>query len=296
MSLPKPICVFGACNIDLIAYVTRFPAPGETIKGKKFQQGFGGKGANQAVAAANLGSAVYMVSKVGNDVFGRETIANFQNKNVNTDFVFISETHATGCAPVIVQEGGENAIVIVGGANDEITECELQNVCTNLLPKCSLLLCQLEVPIHMNDTLLEAAHKLGIETILNIAPASSIPPSMLKNTSILIANETEINQIVNENIPNDGDDVITRAECTVKFLYQKFNQLIRCAIVTLGGNGCIFIVSSSKLYVEHNLKEGEWRHENDDTCVFYVPVPKVEKVIDTTGLKFHLKENDIFVN
>jgi len=276
----RTIGVFGASNMDLIAYTSRFPAPGETIKGHKFQSGFGGKGANQAVAIANLGGEVYMVTKVGKDTFGVQTVENYKSKGVKTDYVFVDEELVTGCAPVLVRDDGENAIVIIGGANDAFTDADLASVSSHLLPLCSLFICQLEVPIHMNDILLRSARSLGVQTILNVAPAAPLPPSMLANTSILIANETEAFQILNES-PVESENPLLRAEDAVLRLFQK--APFDCVVVTLGSKGCLAGLPVSDLYKDHPLKEGEWRHLHENICVFYVPAPKVEKVVDTTG-------------
>jgi len=115
MERPK-ICVVGACNLDLISYVPRLPSMGETLHGNRFQMGFGGKGANQAVMAAKLGGEVTMVTKLGQDVFGENTLKNFESWGVNTQHVHFTDQAFSGVAPIAVDTAGHNSIIIVTGA------------------------------------------------------------------------------------------------------------------------------------------------------------------------------------
>ena len=125
MEQPK-ICVVGAANLDLISYVPRLPRMGETLHGTRFHMGFGGKGANQAVMAAKLGARVTMITKLGRDIFGENTLKNFQSWGIDTRHVLFTDRAFSGVAPIAVDPDGHNAIIIVTGANDLLTEAEIE--------------------------------------------------------------------------------------------------------------------------------------------------------------------------
>ena len=280
--------------MDLIAYVPRFPTPGETLKGHKFQTGFGGKGANQAVAAASLGGEVLMVTKVGNDAFGKTTLENFESKGVCTKYVFKSETTATGCAPILVEDSGENSIVIVGGANDEMTDEELNSIAADIQPLPShAVLCQMEIPLeHTKKALLLASQK-GARTILNTAPATKLDESVLRVCSIIIANETEFHQILGLPIPSSSpssDDFQKYLDISKQLFLdsQEGKHPLEVVLITLGSRGCFLIAPPHLL--DGPLKEKETKIEakllpSSEDVLFgvHLPVPKVEKVVDTTG-------------
>jgi ribokinase len=178
------IVVVGACMIDLISYVPRFPNMGETLHGTEFRMGYGGKGANQAIMAAKLGSKVIMVSKVGDETFGNGTLENFKQNGVLTDFIYKSKDSFSGVAPIFVTPKGENSIVIVSGANDKLTAEEIHKA-SKEIEKSSYLICQLEIEVELSLTALRLAKQLGISTILNPAPArSSLPDEIYKLTDI----------------------------------------------------------------------------------------------------------------
>jgi len=126
------IIVVGSSNTDLISYVENTPKIGETILGYKFQMGFGGKGANQAVQAAKLGARVTMVRKLGRDIFGENTLNNYRKQNINIDYVLFTEEASTGVAPIIVDKKGNNSIVVVPGANILLTPKEVETTRTVL--------------------------------------------------------------------------------------------------------------------------------------------------------------------
>eukprot|EP00009_Paramoeba_aestuarina_P005441 CAMPEP_0201509922 /NCGR_PEP_ID=MMETSP0161_2-20130828/2830_1 /ASSEMBLY_ACC=CAM_ASM_000251 /TAXON_ID=180227 /ORGANISM="Neoparamoeba aestuarina, Strain SoJaBio B1-5/56/2" /LENGTH=332 /DNA_ID=CAMNT_0047905015 /DNA_START=1 /DNA_END=999 /DNA_ORIENTATION=- len=278
------LMVVGASNMDLIAYVPRFPTPGETLKGHKFQQGFGGKGANQAVAAASLGGEgeeVMMVTKVGSDVFGASTVENYKKKRVDTKYVFKSKTSSTGCAPIVVEDSGENSIVIIGGANDELTEEELNSIKTDL-PHCKLLLCQMEIPLKDTKHALSLAKQAGVQTLLNTAPAAPLDSDILQTCSIIVANETEIHQILNlptTSTPSSHELLIE----TARKLFDMAKGELVCVLVTLGSRGSIVITQNTHEINKLSLREGETKREVQGYVGVHLPVSKVEKVVDTTG-------------
>jgi ribokinase len=247
------IVVVGACMIDLISYVPRFPQMGETLHGTEFRMGYGGKGANQAIMAAKLGSKVVMVSKVGDESFGAGTLENFKKNGVSTDFVYKSQEEFSGVAPIFVTPKGENSIVIVSGANNKLTAMEIEKA-SNEIKQSSYLICQLEIEVELSLIALRLAKKLGVSTILNPAPArSSLPEEIYKLTDIFCPNESEAELLTGKKI-NSMEDIEEMAK-------QFVTAGAKSVIITLGENGC---------YV---LSNGVGKH---------VPANKVS-VVDSTG-------------
>ena len=164
------ITVVGTCNIDLISYVPRMPALGETLHGTRFCMGFGGKGANQAVMAAKLGAAVTMISKVGRDTFGENTLKNFQQLGVSTRHVHVTDQAFSGVAPIAVDPEGNNSIVIVTGANDLLTDEEIEAARAEIAAS-DVLVCQLEVPVAVSLAALRLARQEGVAHDLQSGPS-----------------------------------------------------------------------------------------------------------------------------
>lgn len=188
--LPTLVMV-GSSNIDLIAYAPRLPAPGETMHGSRFEMGFGGKGANQAVMAAKLGAHVTVVTKLGRDTFGETTLANYRNLGIDTDYVLFDEMRASGVALIVVNEAsGQNNIVIVGGANDSLSPADVQGA-AEAIRRADAVMCQLETPIDATLETFRIARAAGALTLLNPAPAAALPAEVLALTDWLIPNEVE---------------------------------------------------------------------------------------------------------
>jgi ribokinase len=229
------IVVVGACMIDLISYVPRFPEMGETLHGTEFRMGYGGKGANQAIMAAKLGSKVIMVSKVGDETFGNGTLENFKKNGVLTDFVYKSKEFFSGVAPIFVTPKGENSIVIVSGANDKLTPEEISNA-SQEIEKSSYLICQLEIEVELSLAALRLAKKLGVSTILNPAPArNSLPAEIYKLTDIFCPNESEAELLTGRKIDSISD---------VESMAQEFITAgAKSVIITLGENGCYVLAN-----------------------------------------------------
>ena len=181
MTQPR-ICVVGASNLDLISYVPRLPRMGETLHGTRFHMGYGGKGANQAVMAAKLGGEVAMVTKLGQDIFGENTLKNFQSWRIDTRHVLFTDQAFSGVAPIAVDPDAHNAIIIVTGANDLLTPEELETA-RPVIADAQILVCQLEIPV---DITLVA---------LSIARQENQPEFNLKDT---IAASTEFPGYANE--------------------------------------------------------------------------------------------------
>ena len=164
------VCVVGACNMDLVSFVPRLPRMGETLHGSRFHMGFGGKGANQAVMAARLGADVSMIAELGQDIFGRDTLENFESVGIDTTHVHFTDEASTGVAPIAVDPDGENSIIIVMGANDLLTEEEIEAARAEIAAA-DVLVCQLEIPVEISLKALRVAREEGVATVFNPAPA-----------------------------------------------------------------------------------------------------------------------------
>lgn len=203
--MPRPIVVIGSINMDLVARAQRLPKPGETLLGEELLKLPGGKGANQAVAAARLGAEVHMVGRVGDDEFGRELIESLQRDGVGIDFV--SRTHgvATGCASILVgSRGGENCIVVSPGANARVTPADV-DAAETLIRSASVVLLQLEIPLATVRHAIKLCRRLNVKTMLDPAP---VPPNGLPadvcRVDVLTPNEHEARRISRASLGRAG--------------------------------------------------------------------------------------------
>jgi len=184
------IVVFGSLNTDMVMQVEKMPRPGETVLCPSYQMIAGGKGANQAVAAARVGTSVKLFGKVGDDEFGRTVLSSLRASNVDLTGVGISKESSTGCAAIAVDIHGENMITVASGANFSAQEKEIPDF---LLAKGTTLLLQMETPAQENWKLIHRAKKFGAKIILNLAPAHDIPQDILQSLDILVMNQIEAN-------------------------------------------------------------------------------------------------------
>ena len=224
------IAVVGSANVDLTTFSERFPRPGETIFGQKFDLGFGGKGANQAVAARLCGADVVMVAKVGNDLFGEATVKNFASLGIDTAYVRIVEGVSSGVAPIFVEPNGQNRIIVVKGANDLLKPADVE-AASEALKKVQTIVLQFEIPLETIAYTVQFAKKNGIRCIVNPAPAQAINPQQLNAADYFIPNETEAEVITG--LPVHSVD---EAKKCAEFLIQ---QDFRKVILTLGSRGAL---------------------------------------------------------
>lgn len=240
--MSKKIGVVGSNMVDLITYVNRMPGPGETLEAPAFEMGCGGKGANQAVAAARLGADVMMVTRVGDDVFGDNTIRNLESFGVDTRHVVKVAGKSSGVAPIFVEQSGENSILIVKGANADLLPAEVDKAAADL-KQCGLILMQMEVPVETVYHTIELAAQNGIETILNPAPAAAnLDPERIRQVTFLVPNESELALL--SGLPTETDEaIITAARSMIA-------RGIRTVIVTLGGRGARMITSDEIVNIE----------------------------------------------
>ena len=224
------IAVVGSANIDLTTFTDRFPKPGETIFGQKFDLGFGGKGANQAVAAKLCGANVFMVARVGSDLFGPATIQNFKTLGIDTTHVKQVEGVSSGVAPIFVESSGQNRIFVVKGANDELKPADIDGA-ADLLKAVDCIVLQFEIPVETVYHTIAFARKNSIRCILNPAPAQPIDFKFVEGLDYFVPNESEAETIAGMPV-KDLDDAKKCAE-----------KLVGCGIkrviITLGANGSL---------------------------------------------------------
>lgn len=224
------IAVVGSANVDLTTFNDVFPRPGETIFGKKFDLGFGGKGANQAVAARLCGASVAMIAKVGSDLFGPATIKNFQSQGIDASHVRIAEGVSSGVAPIFVEPDGQNRIIVVKGANDTLSPEDV-DAAARLLRKADTIVMQFEIPLQTVYHTVRLAGSEGIRCIVNPAPAQQVDFKQLSGADYFIPNESEAELITG--MPVHSPEEATKC---ANFLLQ---QGIKRVVLTLGERGCL---------------------------------------------------------
>ncbi|GAB4109120.1 MAG: ribokinase [Thermoflexibacter sp.] len=228
------IVVIGSTNIDMIAQVPHLPQAGETVIGGTFTQAYGGKGANQAVAANRVGGKVTFISCVGDDTFGAEVVQHFQKEGIYTDFVFKEKNVATGIALIIVDEKGTNSIAVASGANERLSPEHIAQA-RQTLAEADIVLLQLEIPLATIIYAIDLAKQMGKKVLLNPAPAQRLPKSLLSKVDILIPNEIEAEMLTNIKFKGEskaiGENLLSLGVETV--------------IITLGEKGCYVVDSQS---------------------------------------------------
>jgi ribokinase len=234
------IAVVGSANIDLTTFADRFPKPGETIFGQNFHLGFGGKGANQAVAARLCGADVCMVARVGSDLFGPATIENFGKLGIDSTYVKQVEGLSSGVAPIFVEPNGQNRILVVKGANDAIKPSDVDDA-ADLLRSVDCIVLQFEIPVETVYYTIRFARKHGIRCILNPAPAQAIDMKALEGLDYFVPNESEAEAITGMSVKTTQD----ANACAQKLV----DNGIRRVIITLGANGSLLASREGTEYI-----------------------------------------------
>ncbi len=224
------IAVVGSANIDLTTFTDVFPKPGETVFGQKFDLGFGGKGANQAVAARLCGAEVVMVARVGTDLFGPATIQNFQKQGIDTTHVRQVEGVSSGVAPIFVDPSGQNRILVVKGANDELKPRDVDAAAAALKTAACIVL-QFEVPLETVYHTVDFARNNRIRCIVNPAPGQPVDLKAFSDLDYFVPNETEAETITGIPVRNLDD----AKKCADSLL----SGGIRRVLITLGANGSL---------------------------------------------------------
>ena len=224
------IAVVGSANTDLTTFIDHFPKPGETIFGQKFDLGFGGKGANQAVAAKLCGAGVFMVARVGDDLFGPATIKNFEKLGIDASHVRQAKGVSSGVAPIFVDSSGQNRIIVVKGANDTLRPSDV-DAAADTLKHADCIVLQFEIPLETVYYTIQFAQKNKIRCILNPAPALPIDVKAIRDLDYFVPNESEAQTITGMPV----GDLEEAKKCASKLL----SSGIRRVIITLGANGSL---------------------------------------------------------
>lgn len=249
------VVVVGSCMTDLVSLTSRLPKTGETIHGHKFFIGFGGKGANQCVQAARLGAKTSMVCKVGKDSFGNDYIENLKQNDISTEFTYQTKDAATGAASIIVDNEGQNIIIIVAGANLLLNTEDLREA-ASAISRAKVMICQLEVTPATSLEALRIAHSNGVKTLFNPAPAiADLDPEFYTLSDVFCCNESEAEILTGLEVGSPTD-----AGKAALVLLERGCQVV---IITLGAEGCVML-SQTEPVPKH------------------IPTEKV-KAVDTTG-------------
>jgi ribokinase len=233
------IVVVGSSNTDMILKLDRIPIPGETILGGEFVTAAGGKGANQAVAAANAGGAVTFIARVGDDMFGKQAVVGFVECGINVDHVRCDKL-PSGVALIFVAKDGENSIGVGSGANASLSPADVRKAKTAFASAHAVVM-QLETPLETIQAAADLAHAKKAMVILNPAPAQRLPDSLLKKISILTPNETEAELLTGIKVTDD--ESCSRAAAAL------LRKGVQTVIITLGSRGAYVATSASKQFV-----------------------------------------------
>jgi ribokinase len=236
----KKVIVFGSINMDLVVRTPRLPIPGETLLGHDFFTAPGGKGANQAVAVAQLGIPTCIVGRVGSDTYGNSLLASLQTYNVQTDSVFVDETTHSGVAIIAVDDIGQNNIIVVPGANNRVNTDDVQNL-SNIFNNTAALLLQLEIPLLAVISAAQTAGAANIPVILDPAPFQAIPEALYQLVDIITPNEVEAAQLVG--FPVNSPETALAAATILR------QRGVKTAIVKLGAQGVCCASESESFFV-----------------------------------------------
>ncbi|NWF90078.1 MAG: ribokinase [Ignavibacteriaceae bacterium] len=226
--MKSKVVVVGSYNTDLTIKTERIPRPGETIIGGVFSEGGGGKGANQAVAAARAGANVSFIARVGNDALGNLGVQRLTDEGINTNFIYKDNDSATGVAFIVVDERGENSIVVASGANAKLSSADIDEA-HDEISSADVLLVQLESPIDAIYSAIRKAHSKGAMVILNPAPAQSLSSKILNDIDVITPNKVEAEMITG---------IKASDEESLRAIAQKFFESgVKIVIITLGSKG-----------------------------------------------------------
>jgi ribokinase len=248
----KKILIAGSSNTDMVIKTHNFPAPGETILGGRFLMNAGGKGANQAVAAARLGGRVTFVGKIGDDIFGKQAVQQLEDEGINVDFVTVDPENPSGVALITVDKKGENSIVVAPGSNGTLSPADFDKAIAELQDS-EFVLMQLEIPIPTVEHIASLASGKQKKVVLNPAPAAVLSDELLQNLYIITPNETEAELLTGIKVTDE--------QTALKAASVLHDKGVEIVIITMGSAGAFL------------LKDGKSE---------IISAPKVEAV-DTTA-------------
>lgn len=236
----KKIVVVGSSNTDMIIKTPRIPRPGETVLGSEFFMAAGGKGANQAVAAARAGGDVVFIARVGDDMFGKNAVDGFIHDRINVEYVFRDKDTPSGMALIVVDEEGDNSIAVASGANIRLSIGDIERA-KPAITSADILLLQLETHLETVKAALRMASSAGVRVILNPAPAQSLSNDILRRISVLTPNETEAEVLT-------GFSVIKKSD-VAKAAEALLSKGVQAVLITIGAQGVYVATSKEKEFV-----------------------------------------------
>ncbi|MBK7229069.1 MAG: ribokinase [Ignavibacteriales bacterium] len=226
--MKNKVVVIGSYNTDMTIKTKKIPGPGETVIGGFFSTGGGGKGANQAIAAARLGADVSFIARVGNDLFGQEAIQKLNEEHIDTRFIFRDTELPTGVAFIVVDDKAENSIVVASGANAALSKEDIETVKSEIL-SADILLVQLESPVETIKDAIKKAHVKGATVILNPAPAQKLDNDLLSNVDIITPNIVEAEMLTGIKVTDEE---------SLKHIVNEFFEFgVKNVLITLGSKG-----------------------------------------------------------
>jgi ribokinase len=229
---PKKILVVGSSNTDMVIKTNKFPAPGETILGGRFLMNAGGKGANQAVAAARLGGMVTFVGKIGDDIFGKQAVQQLEDEGINVDFVAVDSENPSGVALITVDRNAENSIVVAPGSNGTLSPADFDKALPEL-DGSEFVLMQLEIPIPTVEYIARMATMKQKKVILNPAPAATLSDELLQNLYLITPNETEAELLTGTKVTDQRSALMAANQ-----LHEKGIEVV---IITMGAAGAFLL-------------------------------------------------------
>ncbi|NMB02307.1 MAG: ribokinase [Firmicutes bacterium] len=222
------ILVIGSLNMDLVVHVPRVPQDGETILGTEFHRYFGGKGANQALAVARQGVTTLMAGRVGADAFGEDQIATLKAAGINTDYILIDEERTSGVASIVIDEAGNNRIMVIPGANGAVSPRDVEAL-EPIMAECSCVVIQLEIPLETVLAAVRSAHAQGAKVILNPAPAQTLPLDIYPCLTVITPNESEAQLLTGIEVK----DLVSARQAAQVLL----DRGVLAVVITLGAQG-----------------------------------------------------------
>ncbi|MGF2411508.1 ribokinase [Ferruginibacter sp.] len=279
------IIVIGSSNTDMVVKSSMLPKPGETTLGGTFLMNAGGKGANQAVAATRLGGNVTFVAKVGNDIFGKQSIDGFKKENINTEFIFIDEEAPSGTALIMVNEEGENCIVVAPGANANLLPADIEQVIN--LSEAEIILMQLEIPMITIEAVAKNAKANHQKVIINPAPAQKLSDELLNGLFLITPNETEATLLTGIKV----EDEKTASQAAEVFL----SKGVQNVIITLGKQGAFFQNKAVKFKTDAPIVKAMDTTAAGDTFSGAIAVAVTEKMSWPAAVQFAVQAASISV-
>lgn len=234
------VVVFGSINMDLVVKTPRVPSDGETLTGQDFFTNPGGKGANQAVASARMGAVTKIVGRIGSDVFGTELLENLRTNNIDTDGIIVDGSVHSGTAMILVDDNGQNRIVVIPAANGCIGSKDIQRL-KSILEDAKILLLQLEIPMDMVLQAAKEAKQANVKVILDPAPAQKLPDELYSLIDIITPNQSETELLTNLQVNNEND----AAKAAVELLKRGVGQVI----IKMGDKGVYWTDGKDSQYL-----------------------------------------------